>query len=228
MPPSVGQTRSMTGTLVAVCAVHQLHDGHSAAGATAIDKRPIAGDVRIEHSGVAGDRQVEVHHGGRDQALYAYAREEAARWADELGIDIPPGLFGENLAMSGVAVTDAVVGERWRIGSTVVVEATCPRTPCVTFQSWLGQRHWIKRFGQRGDTGTYLRVITPGTVRAGDPVEVIARPEHGVTIREVFTAAEQDPRRLQRLLREADDLAPKAALRVRKALDAMAGSPSGS
>jgi len=214
----------MKGTLVAVCAVHTLHDGHSSAGLTAIDKWPLLGTVRIEPAGVAGDRQIEEHHGGRNQALYAYAREEAARWADELGLDLPPGSFGENLAIGGMPVTDAVLGERWRIGPTVVVETTTPRTPCATFQSWMAQPQWVKRFSLRGDVGTYLRVLTPGAVRAGDPIEVIARPGHGVTIREVFNAVEQDPRRLRRLLDEADDLAPKADLRVRKALQAMAGS----
>ena len=214
----------MTGTVVAVCAVYELHDGHSSAGMTAIDKRPLAGPVRIEPLGVAGDRQIEDKHGGRDQALYVYAREEAQRWADELGLDIPPGTFGENLAVSGMPVTDAVLGERWRIGSTVLVETTTPRTPCVTFQSWMGQPQWVKRFTARGDVGTYVRVLTPGAISAGDPIEVVERPAHGVTIREVFNAAEADPRRLQRLLDEADDLCAKAELRVRKALQATAGT----
>src|SRR5918997_737632 len=102
----------MTGTLVAVCAVHQLHDGHSRFGATAIDKRALDGPVEIGPRGVAGDRQCEPKHGGRDQALYAYSREEAQRWAEELGFDIPPGTFGENLVISGMAGTDAVLGER--------------------------------------------------------------------------------------------------------------------
>jgi MOSC domain-containing protein YiiM len=214
----------MTGTLIAVCAVHTLHDGHRSAGLTAIDKRPLPGAVPIEPLGVAGDRQIEDKHGGRDQALYAYAREDAARWAAELGIDIPPGTFGENLAIGGMAVTDAVLGERWRIGSTVIVETSTPRTPCRTFQSWMGQPQWIKRFTERGDVGTYLRVLTHGTVRAGDPIQVLSRPAHGVTIREVFHAAEQHPERLLRLLHEANDLPYKAELRVRKALDAMAGT----
>jgi MOSC domain-containing protein YiiM len=212
----------MTGTVVAVCAVHKLLDGHSTAGRTAIDKRPLAGDVRIEHLGIVGDRQYNRrHHGGPDQAVYAYAREEAARWADELGIDIPPGRFGENLAVRGMPVTDAVVGERWRIGETVVLQTTLPRVPCQTFKSWMDQPQWVKRFSQRGDTGTYLRVLIPGTVRAGDTIEVIHQPGHGVTIRDLSTATEQDPQDLRRLLEEADDLAEKAVMRVRTALDAM-------
>lgn len=214
----------MTGTLVAICAVHVVHEGHSRAGRTAIDKRALAGPVRIEDGGVAGDKQIEDVHGGRYQALYAYAREEAARWAGELGEDVPPGRFGENVVTSGVAVTDAVVGERWRIGATVVVETTTPRIPCVTFQSWLGQPNWVKRFTSRGDVGSYLRVVTPGVVRAGDRIEVISRPAHGVTIRDVFTATDQDPSRLRRLLDEAHDLAPKAHARVSKALAAHATS----
>src|SRR5215207_3403192 len=214
----------MTGTLVAVCAVYGIIDGHSAVGRTAIDKRPLDGAVRIEQGGVAGDRRYNVKdHGGDDQAVYAYAREEAARWADELGVDIPPGRFGENLSVTGMTVTDAVVGERWRIG-TASLEVTMPRTPCRTFQSWMGEPQWIKRFSQRGDTGCYLRVLAPGTVRAGDTIEVIHRPAHAVTVREVFTAAEQDPRRLRRLLDDAEYLAEKAERRVRKALEAMAGN----
>ena len=214
----------MTGTLVAICAVHIVHEGHSRAGRTAIDKRALAGPVRIGGDGVEGDTQIEHMHGGRYQALYAYAREEAARWAGELGEDVPPGRFGENVVTSGIAVTDAVVGERWLIGSTVVVETTTPRIPCFTFQSWMGQPSWVKRFGDRGDVGCYLRVVTPGLVRAGDPIAVLSRPAHGVTIRDVFTAADQDPSRLRRLLDEAHDLAPKAQNRVSKALAAHAAS----
>jgi MOSC domain-containing protein YiiM len=216
-----GTLAGMTGTLVAVCAVAEFHPA-ARGGLTAIDKRPLTGPVAIEPAGVAGDRQIEDGHGGTDQALYAYSREEAARWADELGRDIPPGTFGENLAVTGMPVTDAVIGERWRIGATVLVEVTTPRTPCVTFKGWMGEPQWVKRFGRRGDVGSYLRVLTPGLVRAGDPIEVVARPAHGVTARDVFNAGDQDPQRLQRLLDESEYLAEKTAWRVRKTLAAIA------
>lgn len=214
----------MTGILVAVCAVGELHEA-GRGGETAIDKRPLAGRVGIEPLGVAGDMQMDkAHHGGPDQALYAYAREEAQRWADELGHEVNPGNFGENLAVRGMPVTDALVGERWRIGPTVVVETTLPRVPCVTFKTWMGEPRWVKRFSERGDVGSYLRVITPGTVEAGDPIEVISRPSHGVAIRELFTAERQDPARLRRLLDESEYLAEKARWKVRQALAAIAGS----
>lgn len=213
----------MAGTLVAVCAVHAVIEGHSVTGRTAIDKRPLDGPVAIDATGVVVDEQSDTaHHGGIDQALYAYAREEARRWADELGVEIPPGRFGENLATAGLAVTDAVVGERWLIGGTVLAEVTAPRIPCQTFKSWMGQPRWVKRFADRGDVGSYLRVLTPGTVRAGDRIDVVERPRHGVTIRDVFDAARQDPLRLRRLLDESEYLAESTAWRVRKAVDAVA------
>ena len=101
---------------------------------TAIDKRPVPGRLDVGRLGVAGDRQVDrKHHGGPDKAVYAYAEEDVARWADELGRELPPGTFGENLRTRGLDVTGALVGERWRIGSDgLVVEVTQPRIPCAT------------------------------------------------------------------------------------------------
>ena len=95
---------------------------------------------------------------------------------------MPPGLFGENLRTSGVDVSGAVIGERWRIGAKTTLEVTSPRNPCGTFARRMGVDNWVKRFEQRGTPGAYFRVITAGDVRAGDPVEVFARPAHGVTI----------------------------------------------
>jgi len=209
----------MSGTLVAVCAVAGLQPKRDG-GYTAIDKRPQPGPVMIDRLGVVGDRQLSDAHGGVDQALYAYAREEARRWSDELGRDLPPGSFGENLAVRGIPVTDAVVGERWRIGKELIAEVTQPRTPCATFQGWMGEPRWVKRFTRQGDVGAYLRVIHPGTVCAGDRIDVVLRPSHGVTVRQVFTAPEQQPQTLQRLLDEAVDLAENAAAKIRAVLAA--------
>jgi MOSC domain-containing protein YiiM len=139
-------------------------------------------------------------------------------------VEIPPGRFGENLAVRGLAVTDAVVGERWLVGSTVLLEATLPRVPCQTFKSWMGQPRWVKRFSDRGDVGCYFRVITPGVVRPGDPIEVVSRPAHGVTIRELSRAGEQRPERLRRLLDEPEYLPAKARHRIHSALAAMAAT----
>ena len=184
------------GHLLAVNLVAEIRpDPGGTPGITAIDKRPVEGPVGVTLLGLAGDRQMDTkHHGGRDQALYAFAREDVVPWEAELGRELKPGSFGENLTTEGVEVSDALVGERWRIGGersdAVVVEATLPRTPCSTFATWMGEPRWISRFTAHGKIGAYLRVITAGTVRAGDPVEVVHRPAHGVTIGQLFRRLE--------------------------------------
>jgi MOSC domain-containing protein YiiM len=210
----------MSGTLIAVCCIGQTHYGFGHEGATGIDKRPQPGPVVIERNGVVGDKQFAAGHGGEHQAVYAYDRAEAQRWAAQLGREIPPGMFGENLAVAGMAVTDAVIGERWRVGSDpgVVLEVTAPRIPCRIFQAWMGEPQWIKRFTAQSDVGAYLRVLRPGTVRAGDPIDVLERPAHGVTVREVFNAADTD--RLRRLLDEGERLYPHLVARITKVLEA--------
>ena len=159
-------------------------------GQTAIDKRPVAGPVTVGSLGLEGDRQMDTrNHGGPEQALYVYAVEDAATWAAELGREVPPGLFGENLTTEGLDITHALIGEQWRIGEgpdAVVVEVTSPRIPCVTFERRMGEPRWIKRFTQGGRPGAYLRVVTTGTVEAGMGITVERRPTHGVTIQETF------------------------------------------
>jgi MOSC domain-containing protein YiiM len=219
----------MSGTLVAVCAVGKTHYNVRKDGATGIDKRPVDGPVRVGPLGVEGDKQYEAGHGGANQAIYAYDRAEAQRWAAKLGREVPPGAFGENFAVEGMPVTDAVIGERWLIGDPdgegVLLEVTAPRTPCQTFQAWMGEPQWVKRFTAQADVGAYLRVLRPGTVRAGDPISVVARPAHGVTAREVFRAADTDPRRLRRLLDEGEQLHPFLVVKVSKVLDRLAVHP---
>ena len=166
--------------LVAVCVVHQLRPD-AGNGVTAIDKRPVDGRVRIGRFGVRADVQADrKHHGGLDKALYAYAQEDAAFWEGELDRDLAPGFFGENLRTEGIDVNAARIGEVWRIGESVTVEVTMPRTPCQTFARWVGgaeQRGWVKRFSAERRLGPYLRVLRNGFVQAGDPIEVISKPE---------------------------------------------------
>lgn len=211
------QPSASTGGLVtAVCLVHAIlpDPGHDP-DITAIDKRTVTGPVDVGVLGLVGDRQCDTkNHGGREQAVYAYADADAAWWAQELGRAIPPGLFGENLRLSGIDVTGAEIGERWQIGDDggVVVEVTGHRTPCLTFQIRMGVEHWVRRFTEHGAPGAYLRVVTPGTLTTGDPVTVLRRPGHGVTVADTFAAA-PDPDRMARLLAAADagvfNLAPK-------------------
>lgn len=166
------------GRIVAVCVVSQLRPDAGTVGVTAIDKRPVDGPVKVGRLGVYADVQADrKHHGGEDQAVYAYAAEDADWWAEQLQRDIPPGIFGENLRVEGVEVSNARVGERWRIGD-VVLEVTSARTPCMTFARWMGEESngWVRRFSDARRLGTYLRVVQTGRVAAGDPIEVVAAP----------------------------------------------------
>jgi MOSC domain-containing protein YiiM len=162
-------------------------------GVTGIDKRPVSGKVRVDRYGLDGDRVLDDRvHGGLDQALYAYAHEDAQWWADELGRDIHPGNFGENLTTLGIDVTGAVIGEQWAVGP-VVVEVSSPRFPCRVFAGFWHMPDLIKRFTARGLPGAYLRVVKPGEIAADDPIQVVHRPDHGVTIGVTFRALTLEP-----------------------------------
>ena len=151
------------------------------------------------------------HHGGTDQAVYAYAREDLDWWERELGYELPAGQFGENLTTQGLDLTGTLVGERWRIGGTVVLQATSPRIPCATFAHRMSEPKWVKRFTARGATGTYLRVVVPGEITAGDRIEVIRRPQHTVTIGRTFRALTTEAELLPSLLQAGDDLPRRSA-----------------
>jgi MOSC domain-containing protein YiiM len=194
---------------------------------TAIDKRPVTGPVAVTApgskgtgaAGLAGDRVCdEEHHGGDDQAVYAYAREDLDAWAAELGRELPGGAFGENLTTSALDVNGALIGERWRIGGQVVLEVSCPRIPCGTFEGWMREQGWIKRFTQRALPGAYLRVIEPGEISAGDAITVEHRPEHDVTVALTFRALTLEPELLPRL-RAADALPEETRERVRRRVE---------
>ncbi len=152
-------------------------------------------------SGLAGDTIGNPKfHGGDDQAVYVYAREDLDAWEARLQRTLTAGMFGENLTTEGIDVTQARIGERWRIGTNgLVLEVSAPRTPCRTFSAKLDLRHWIKTFTQAGNPGAYLRVVSPGTIRAGDDITVEYRPDHEVTIGLVFRARMSEPELLPRL-----------------------------
>jgi MOSC domain-containing protein YiiM len=147
-----------------------------------ITKTPVAGPVRVAGVNLAGDDQADrTVHGGPDKAVYAYAREDGDWWADELAREIPAGMFGENLTTADVSCTNAVIGERWRVG-TVELEVCQPRLPCFKLGLRFGDGRMLKRFAQASRPGAYLRIVTEGELTAGDPIEVLDRPVHGVTI----------------------------------------------
>ena len=183
---------------------------------TGIDKVAAAEPVMIRSpgpmqgglgSGLVGDTiGNQKLHGGDDQAVYAYGREDLDAWEIQLQRELTNGMFGENLTTSDIDVTGARIGERWRVGTDgVVLEVSAPRTPCRTFAAFLHLSQWIKTFTQAGKPGAYLRVISPGTVRAGDAITIDYRPDHDVTIGLVFRARMSEPELLPRLL-EADAL----------------------
>ncbi|WP_449373903.1 MOSC domain-containing protein [Arthrobacter psychrolactophilus] len=188
------------GSLLAICRVHQLIPTKTGFGVTAIDKRAVDGPVNLRKFGVFGDVQADSeHHGGPDQAVYAYSQEDADFWSAELGRTIEPGLFGENLRTQGVQTTHAVIGTRWRIGKALL-EVTSPRVPCATFGERMGEPQWVKRFTQAGRVGTYLRVLEHGKAQAGDAVVVEHVPQHGITVGKFFSdATVEDVHTLQAL-----------------------------
>lgn len=151
--------------LLAVCRVARLLPDSGTVGVTAIDKRPVDGPVGVRDLGLYGDVQADrAHHGGLDKALYAYSEEDALWWAERLDRPMAAGRFGENLRIEGLAVSGAVIGEHWRIGASVELEVTMPRTPCATFQRTLGEPQWVKTFRPGG---AHWRVPAGGAPRLG-------------------------------------------------------------
>lgn len=175
---------------------------------TGIDKRPTDLAIAVSvpagggGSGLAGDA-IGDHsvHGGDDQAVYAYAREDLDWWQGELTEDLSNGQFGENLTTRDVDVTGARIGERWHVGTDgLVLEVSSPRIPCRTFAAWLDRRGWVKDFTVQAIPGAYLRVVSPGAVRRGDSITIRNRPDHEVTVGMAFRALTCEPDLLPRLL----------------------------
>ena len=149
----------------------------------------------------------------RTRPVYAYAREDLDAWEHELGRELPDGTFGENITTVGLDITESRIGERWRIGNDCVLEVSAPRVPCRTFAAWLGEQGWLKTFADRAIPGTYLRVVSPGSIRRRDLIAVEHGPESDVTVGAMFRALTTDRSLLPDLLaslrptREAKGLA---------------------
>jgi len=181
---------------------------------TGIDKRPTSGPVEVRApgsraaglgSGLVGDAIGDrASHGGDGQAVYAYAREDLDRWAGVLGRDLAPGSFGENLTTEGIDVNATLIGERWTVGVEVELQITGPRIPCSTFRGWIDRPGWLKTFTEAVLPGPYLRVVTPGSIRAGDAITVSHRPDHRVTTALVFRALTREPELLPSILAATD------------------------
>jgi MOSC domain-containing protein YiiM len=167
---------------------------------SAIWKSPVDGRVAVRGVNVDGDDQADRSvHGGPDQAVYAYSAEDTEWWQAELARELGPGAFGENLTTRGLDVTNALIGERWRIG-TVLLEVTSARIPCWKLAKRMEDPHFVKRFADAGRPGAYLRIIEEGELGAGDTVHVIERPAHDVTVGLLAHAYQHDRTQLVRLL----------------------------
>jgi MOSC domain-containing protein YiiM len=153
---------------------------------TAIWKSPISGRVTAKGVNIDGDEQADREvHGGYDKAVYAYAIEDTHWWEEQLGRPIGPGGFGENLTVEGLDLAAAVVGERWSVGTTEL-EVSEPRLPCWKLGLRMGDAGFPRKFNRAGRTGTYLRIVGAGDLAAGDRVRVVSRPDHGVTVSDVW------------------------------------------
>ena len=149
---------------------------------TGIFKRPTSGPVMAGPAGLEGDHIADRrYHGGEDKALYAYSVEDYEYWARELDRDWEPGLFGENLTVAGLDPSHSEIGERWRIGS-VELEVSQPRLPCAKLGTRFGDLTMVRRFGEASRPGAYFRIVTEGELGAGDEIERLSRPAHGITV----------------------------------------------
>jgi MOSC domain-containing protein YiiM len=193
-------------------------------GTTGINKVPTAAPVMVSApgpkgsgaGGLAGDVICDVeHHGGEDQAVYSYAREDLDWWEAELGEPLRSGMFGENVTTAGLVVTDARIGETWRIGEQVVLRVTSPRIPCATFAVWMHRKGWLNAFTRRARPGAYLRVLVGGDIQVTDPVVVEFRPDHDVTVGMTFRALTLEPELLRGLLEASEYLDEEIVRRAR-------------
>lgn len=178
--------------MTAVCVLHTLlPEPGNPDGLTAIDKRAVADPVAVGPLGFSGDEQRDTaHHGGEEYAVYLYADEDAERWSAALRRPIPPGLFGENVRTAGLDVSALVIGTTLRLGAAgPVVQVTAPRNPCATFARRMGEPHWVRRFAEARAPGAYVRVLIPGALTAGGPIEVLAVPGHGITVSDLMSPA---------------------------------------
>lgn len=167
---------------------------------TAIWKEPVPGRVAVAGENLAGDAQADRrHHGGPDKAVYAYGAADLAWWGQELGHELDPLVFGQNLTVADADLRAAVVGERWHVGSAVL-EVAQPRIPCFKLGLRAGDPTMPKRFVAAERPGVYLRIVGAGELGAGDAVEVTDRPGHGLTVAEAFAVFLRTRERAARLL----------------------------
>jgi MOSC domain-containing protein YiiM len=167
---------------------------------SAIWKSPVTGRIAARGVNLEGDEQADRKaHGGSDKAVYAYAIEDVRWWKQQIGRSLVCGEFGENLTTEGIEVNNALIGERWEIGTTVL-EVSEPRIPCWRLGVRMNDQMFPRRFTEALRPGTYLRIVVEGDVGAGDEIRVVERPDHNLTIRDVFRIYTRDRDEVERLL----------------------------
>ena len=168
--------------------------------ATAIWKTPVTGRIRARGVNLDSDEQADRDaHGGPDKAIYAYSDEDRRWWEAKLGRNVDVGGFGENLTTKGIDLTAAIVGERWRVGTTIL-EVSEPRMPCWRLNLRMEDTRFVQRFNAAGRPGTYLRIIEEGDIGARDRIDIVAVPGHGLTVGEVAHIFHHDRQAAGRLL----------------------------
>ncbi len=147
---------------------------------TGIYKEPVSGSVQVGPLGLPGDFiSDQENHGGPDQAVYLYGLPDYEWWSQELGVELEPGSFGENLTLSDFESARYNIGDRLQVGS-VLLEFTAPRIPCSTLARRMHDPSFVKKYKQAERPGMYCRVIQPGTLQAGDVATLI--PCRGKTV----------------------------------------------
>ena len=175
-------------------------DYHGRPARSAIWKSPVTGRVAVRGVNLAGDDQADREaHGGPDKAVYAYAVEDSRWWASREGREFPFAAFGENLTTEGIDVSGALVGERWAIGSGVF-EISEPRVPCWRLGVRMKDPKFVVRFTEALRPGAYMRIVEEGDVGAGDPIEVLSKPDHDLSVRDVFRIYTRDRGEVGRLV----------------------------
>ena len=179
----------------------QLQTWSNSGNRTGINKSSVDGPVLLSDDGVVGDHVVDrVNHGGYNKAVYAYAREDALWWESKIGKEIRPGQFGENVTTLDLDLSGAVIGEQWRIDD-LLLEVAEPRIPCKTFSGFWDRPTLIIEFMEANRSGAYLRIIEEGTIEKGASIEIVYRPDHGITIGDVFAARSGARDKIQEIAR---------------------------
>lgn len=169
---------------------------------SAIWKAPVSGRVAARGVNLAGDDQADrAAHGGYDKAIYAYAVEDSRWWQEKVGRPFAHGEFGENLTTEGIAVNDALIGERWKVGTTLL-EVAEPRIPCWRLGVRMGDPRFVGVFTEAMRPGAYLRILEEGDIGAGDEIRVVEKPDTDLTVRDVFRIYVRDRKEVEKLLGE--------------------------